>query len=159
TVAARHPVLRTSFHWDEYSEPMQVVHRSATLAVAVDDLRSMTPAAQDDAIVRWLEAEKASRFDPAVAPLFRIHVHRRGETDLQLTASFHHAILDGWSFATVMSELVAAYLDGLDGHTRDVTPPAVSGFSEFVALEREALESSASQGFWSAAVADLPETT
>ncbi|WP_187507520.1 condensation domain-containing protein, partial [Pantoea agglomerans] len=27
----RHPVMRTSFHWEEFDKPMQVVHAHATL--------------------------------------------------------------------------------------------------------------------------------
>ena len=57
----------------------------------------------------WLEREKARPFDFTVAPLFRLVVHRLSARRFQLALSFHHAILDGWSVATLLAELFTEY--------------------------------------------------
>ncbi len=40
-VVARHPILRTSFNLATYSEPLQLVHATATLPLKVEDLRHL----------------------------------------------------------------------------------------------------------------------
>ena len=45
---ARHGVLRTSFHWEEASRPLQLVHREARLRWVEEDWRGM-PAAEERA--------------------------------------------------------------------------------------------------------------
>ncbi len=168
-IVARHPVLRTSFHWDPYDEPMQIVRQRVTAPLTIHDLRVL-PAGEHDAVIsRWIEAEKRHPFDPALAPLLRFHIHVRADEDVQLAASFHHAILDGWSFATMMTELVECYLDGApsDAPARPVVRPAArpsprpsprGRFSDFVALEREALASEESRQFWSSRLT-APQST
>ncbi|MCX8231588.1 MAG: amino acid adenylation domain-containing protein, partial [Alphaproteobacteria bacterium] len=147
TVTERHPVLRTSFHWEPYEQPLQIVWATASIAITVEDLRGLQPAAQDELITRWREAEKHRAFEPTEAPLLRLHVHIRGGEDLELTADFHHAILDGWSFATFMSELVGHYLDLTEGRAVEVPAPSQS-FRNFVALEDTTLRSEQSRQFW-----------
>lgn len=161
-LAARHPVLRTSFHWAPYDEPLQVVRPDAHIPVDMYDLRAVPVDQHDALIAHWLEYEKTQAFDPARPPLWRLHVHVRGLRDLQLTAEFHHAILDGWSFARLMSELVEHYLHIVEAPASDanvVAPAAPAGhFREFIALEREAIASAESRAYWTAQITELPDT-
>src|SRR4051812_46219459 len=39
----RHPVLRTSFHWEKLKEPMQVVRKDIELPIETHDWRSLRP--------------------------------------------------------------------------------------------------------------------
>jgi amino acid adenylation domain-containing protein/non-ribosomal peptide synthase protein (TIGR01720 family) len=153
-ITARHPVLRTSFHWDPYEQPLQVVWATASIAITVEDLRGLQSAAQDDLITRWRESEKHRAFEPTEAPLLRLHVHIRSGEDLELTADFHHAILDGWSFATFMSELVGHYLDLTEGRAVEMPAPSQT-FRDFVALEDTALRSEQSRQFWADKLTEL----
>src|SRR5262245_28073735 len=43
-VVARHPILRTSFHWHEQGAPTQAVHREVSLPVVEHDWRTLTTA-------------------------------------------------------------------------------------------------------------------
>src|SRR5712692_4926967 len=45
-VADRHPVLRTSFHWEGLDEPLQVVHRHVKLPLELQDWRDLTASEQ-----------------------------------------------------------------------------------------------------------------
>lgn len=156
-LVARHPILRTSFHWEPYSEPLQVVWRSASADITVDDLRERPAAEHDTRIAEGMESRRRRRFDASQPSLFRISIHVRGDDDLQVTADFHHAILDGWSFATLMAELVSHYLDLVEGRSAEPPTPA-RRFNEFIALERAASSSDESRRYWSDRVADLPAT-
>ena len=74
-------------------------------------------------------------FDWTQPPLLRLHVHRRSADSFQLTLSFHHAILDGWSLSLLLSWLLAEYDRG---HAPEV-PRLASRFRDYVRLEREAV--------------------
>ncbi|HMB53038.1 MAG TPA: amino acid adenylation domain-containing protein, partial [Thermoanaerobaculia bacterium] len=156
---ARHPVLRTSFALAGYSEPLQLVHREAEVPLAVDDLRERPEAGHDAAVTAWMEAEKATPFDWTAAPLLRVQVHRRDADTFQLSLAFHHAVLDGWSVATLVTGLLGDYLARLDGtDSPEADAPAVA-FRDFVALERAALASDESRRFWVDGLAGRERTT
>ncbi len=75
-------------------------------------------------------------------------VCRRSEESFQLTLSFHHAILDGWSVATLLTELLQHYWFAIGKHQQDIAPPPNSSFRDFVALERKTLDSEISRRYW-----------
>ncbi|MGK3992297.1 non-ribosomal peptide synthase/polyketide synthase [Sorangium sp. So ce1024] len=160
-LSARHPALRTSFDLARFTEPLQLVHRAASPALAVEDLRGLDADAQRAAIAAWIEEEKRRGFAWSSAPLVRLHVHLRSAASFQLTVSFHHAILDGWSVASLLTELFQEMAAARRG---EAPPPAGGGHDahrRFVALEREAMASEAARRFWAqqldgAAAARLP---
>jgi amino acid adenylation domain-containing protein len=143
----RHPALRTSFDLSHYSVPLQLVHSSARAPLAVEDLRGLDRDAQEAAINEWIEKDKARGFDIAQAPLLRFQIHRRSDETLQFTLCFHHAILDGWSDATLQTELAQSYMFLLYGEEPPFVPPRTR-YREFIALEREVLRSPEARDFW-----------
>jgi amino acid adenylation domain-containing protein len=150
----RHPVLRTSFDMVNYSEPVQLVHRTVQLPLEVEDLRGLSTARQEEAIQQWIESEKRKQFDSARPPLIRFHVHRRTDSSFQFGMTEHHAILDGWSVATVLTELFQTYFSLLRGEPDPGEAPCQSSFRDFVILEREALASEESRTYWSERLRD-----
>ena len=147
----RHPILRTSFDLARYREPLQLVHPRRRVEPAVVDLRALAPAARDAAQQDWIAAEKRHCFDWGRAPLIRFFLHRLAGDDTHLVLSFHDAILDGWSTALLLTELLRGYLAGADGGAAPppLPPPRVS-FRDFVALERAAIASPEHRAFWDA---------
>lgn len=143
----RHPVLRASFDLANFSEPLQLVHRSCQIPLQVDDLRGQSPNQQDAAVAAWIESEKRRGFDVTCAPLWRFQIHRRTEETIQFTFSFHHAILDGWSDAMMITELFRHYLSALRGTPVAIEPPAAT-FRDFVALEQLATVSKECKQYW-----------
>ncbi|MBA3948615.1 MAG: non-ribosomal peptide synthetase, partial [Acidobacteria bacterium] len=67
----RHPVLRTSFHWEGLDKPVQVVHDRAELPWEAMDWRGLTPGMQAASWTSWLEADRARGFEPEKPPLMR----------------------------------------------------------------------------------------
>ena len=121
---ARHPILRTSFDLSGYSEPLQLVWRAAPVRLSVEDLSSLDADAQERILGEWIEAENRRQFDLSEAPLIRFHVHWRSATKLQFTWSNHHAILDGWSMATMLTELFQLYNSRLNRQAARAGPSA-----------------------------------
>ena len=143
-----HPILRATFHDGTGRRPLVVIRADAPLPLTIEDLRSTPSAEQDRAISHTLERERRRGFERARLPLVRFIVQLRSETHFQLTISFHHAVIDGWSDATLLTELFDHYLALVDG-TPDVLPRPRCDYREFVTLEAQAIGSAESRAFWS----------
>ncbi|MEA2691482.1 MAG: hypothetical protein QOJ16_869, partial [Acidobacteriota bacterium] len=145
---ARHPVLRTSFDLVSGREPFQRVHREAMLPVLVEDLRALTPAEQELRVGARIAAEKRQVFDLGRPPQLRFLVHLRGPDTFQFTLVENHAILDGWSLNSTLTEIFALHFALLAGESSEEPPPISAAFRDYVALERETLASPAAEAFW-----------
>ncbi|WP_186068490.1 amino acid adenylation domain-containing protein [Burkholderia gladioli] len=145
----RHPVLRTSFDFDRFDEPMQLVDAEGRVPLTVVDLSGQDEAEQARVIAEFMEAERKTRVALEVAPLLRVFIHVRGADEIQYTLSFHHAILDGWSVASLNTELFAAYLALLDGDASELElAPLAHTPRSAVESERGALASETHREFW-----------
>ena len=151
-IAARHPLLRTSFDLGTAPEPVQRVHREAGIPLEVTDLRGMDEAERDEAFERL----KETRFDWTRAPLLRFHAHLFADDEFRLVLVEHHAVLDGWSVASLMTELLRLFAALRDGVPDPTGAPPAAGFRDFVALERAALASDTSRAFWRRVLDDAP---
>lgn len=146
-LALRHEVLRTSYDFDRYSEPLQLVHRSASVPLVVDDLRGLAEAEREAAFDRWCGQEARSPFDIHVPPLLRVFVHRMTDEEFRFTLSFNHAVLDGWSDASLVTEFMQRYQARLDERTLPAVPLPIK-YRDYIALEQQAIASEATQHFW-----------
>jgi amino acid adenylation domain-containing protein len=147
-LAERHPALRTTFDLAHFSEPLQIVHRAAAAPLAVADLRGLAPAAREKAIAAWVEVEKRRAFDGPGHGLIRFAVHRRDAETFQFSLSYHHAIVDGWSIASLLTELFIHYRDLLARAPAPEFPASAAAFRDFVAAERRAVGDQEQRGFW-----------
>ena len=148
-LAARHPVLRTSFDLDRFTEPLQLIHETVSIPGAIEDLRALTAAEQERSLAAFFEEERSRRFDWTSPPLLRFHLHRLSDETFQLSWTEHHAILDGWSLASMLTELFQLYSALLDEENSATEPLPIVTFRDFVALEREALKSEGCRSYWS----------
>ncbi|HLX07384.1 MAG TPA: amino acid adenylation domain-containing protein, partial [Thermoanaerobaculia bacterium] len=156
---ARHAVLRTSFDLRRYSVPLQLVHPRVAAPLAVEDLRGLPAAAQERRLAAAFAAERRDKFDGSAAPLLRFRVHLLTATEFQLTWAEHHAILDGWSVASMIAELFQIYRRQLRLDLSPLPPPPAAAFRDYVALERRALAGEAgdeARRFWARRLAGAP---
>jgi amino acid adenylation domain-containing protein/FkbM family methyltransferase len=149
-----HPILRTGFllHGER---PLQVVHRSIEPPLEVEDLRGLPAEEQEQYLAEWMERRKHHVFDWERGPLFHVNIFRRTEESFQFVFSFHHAIIDGWSRAVLMTQLYNRYerlLSGreLEGVGADWT------YRDFVAQERRTLEDPEAKRYFAEMLEDAP---
>ncbi|MEV0430519.1 amino acid adenylation domain-containing protein [Micromonospora sp. NPDC050495] len=152
-VMARHAVLRTSFDLSTYSEPLQLVHREVEPPVTVVDLRreNEAPLAFSEASARvdaWMRQERQRALDLNRAPLFRITAQQADVDLFWFCVTECHAILDGWSFTSTVSEILRAYEVLLTGGELVAVEAPATLFRDFVADERTALADPATREFW-----------
>ncbi|MCX5206935.1 amino acid adenylation domain-containing protein [Streptomyces sp. NBC_00237] len=103
------PALRTSVHWEDVPEPLQVVHAVAQVPLKQLDFTDLSDAAQEKALARLWEEREENTVPLTDAPLLRVTVVRLSENSVQLFWSSHHLLLDGWSFASVLADVFASY--------------------------------------------------
>ncbi|MGC7102160.1 non-ribosomal peptide synthase/polyketide synthase [Amycolatopsis lurida] len=103
-VVAESDALRTRVVWDGVEVPLGVVHRTATLPVTTVDLSGVDEGAFDDLVA----TDRAAGIDLSAAPLTRVTIARLGGNRVRVLWTFHHALLDGWSTAIVLDEVLAA---------------------------------------------------
>lgn len=108
-VVDRHPVLRTEFRWVDLDEPQQQVQAQVEVPWEQQDWRGTTDAEQDRRTAELLEADRRRGFDMARAPLLRLTLVRSGEAKNRFIWTFHHAVLDGRSFAPILREVFSYY--------------------------------------------------
>jgi amino acid adenylation domain-containing protein len=105
-VTARHPALRTSFLWEDLDEPVQVVHRAVEVPLAELDLAGTAEAERAEKLAAILDEDRRRGFDLTQAPLLRMTIVRWTERLRTYVLSYHHAIMDGWSFGIAWGEFI-----------------------------------------------------
>lgn len=129
-VAARHAVLRTSFHWQGLEQPLQVVHRSVTTPFQVRDLSELSREHQEARMAAELHEERAQGLALDRAPLVRLRIFHLGAALHRVVLSYHHLLLDGWSVPIVTRELLLEYEALAAGRELSLPPPP--RFAEFI---------------------------
>ena len=144
-VVKRHETLRIKFDFSG-KKPLQIVLKDIDLPIEYINLMDEDDITQDDLVNRWMENEKSCDFDLS-SPAWRVVIHRLKEDVFYYHLSFHHAILDGWSVATLNSELFQYYSDKL----HEIIPKNASlpaPLNQYIALEQNSLNSYKSKSFW-----------
>ncbi|MEY4580356.1 MAG: hypothetical protein RL701_5059, partial [Pseudomonadota bacterium] len=145
----RHAILRTGFVWRGLAEPLQRVLAKLQLSAAIVDLRGV--ADESAALAALKKSEHARGFELEEAPLFRITCVQLDAGRHHFIWTCHHLLLDGWSTARLLDEVLLTYLG------RELPPPA-GRFSEYLRYiaGRDARDS---ETYWRGRLEPLSEPT
>ncbi|HTZ44781.1 MAG TPA: amino acid adenylation domain-containing protein [Jatrophihabitans sp.] len=143
----RHPVLRSWFDLGNFSEPVQLVAAKLDGGVEFRDLRSTAPDDAEAAIRHHVADRRFHHYDLAGAPLYLFRVHLLPDT-VELVFSFHHAILDGWSVATLVGELLQDYLHLAGAPIAPVGQAARPSPGHYVRAVRQAEADPEARRYW-----------
>ncbi|VVP65080.1 Linear gramicidin synthase subunit D [Pseudomonas fluorescens] len=139
----RHDILRSSFHWQGLDTAHQAIARH--VALPLDVLEATDTEALAD-------AERAQGFELGTAPLFRLKLVRTGANDWHLIYTSHHILMDGWSNAQLLAEVIQHYAAGQS------LPAPTGQYRDYLGwLQQQS--ASASEPFWKAALAPLEAPT
>lgn len=144
----RHPILRTSFHVSDFSEPLQVVHRHAAAHVECFDWRHLSATEQQKAIEEWTETEKHRPLHLQDPSLIRLFVHQLEDDVFQIISSYYDILLDGWSEALLVTGLLNRYSSLLRNPSSPAPQAPVIRYRDFIALERAAMTSEETRAYW-----------
>jgi amino acid adenylation domain-containing protein len=142
----RHPALRLSFELNQHSVPVQLVSSQVSRAFDV------VTGASDADVKDYMAARHRRPYDFSGGPTEQLYSLRAfvRNAGVDLVFAFHHAILDGWSVASLLRELLQDYLFhlGMDVPPIDTEVHSATMLAEYVRLERETLENTAAHEFW-----------
>ncbi|MGW8955692.1 amino acid adenylation domain-containing protein [Streptomyces sp. NPDC055709] len=147
-VTEKYPTLRSTFDLTASPEPLQFVHKSATIPLTVVDLRAASEDDQQEAVSVWMSTEAASQINWTVHPPIHLVVHLLDDGLFELGFSFHHALMDGRSLVTLRTELLNSYNLLLEGRNLPTEVSPGNGVREFIVLEQAAQKEGASRNFW-----------
>ncbi|MCH9652219.1 MAG: non-ribosomal peptide synthase/polyketide synthase [Deltaproteobacteria bacterium] len=162
----RHPVLRTSFHWQGLDEPLQMVHGEVDSQVGFEDWGHLAAEQQDQRLETYLAEDRRRGFDLGQPPLMRLQVLRLAEARFRLVWSYHQLLVDGWSLPRLFEEFSLSYqahrrkeLDQPEtAHPEPVQLPAPPPFRDYIAWLRRQ-DMAAAEEYWTARLEGFSEET
>ncbi|MED1724568.1 non-ribosomal peptide synthetase [Brevibacillus parabrevis] len=107
-LAKKHAMLRTSFNLQDFPDPIQIIHRPAAFPLDIEHLDITAEPDQETVINQYLAEDRKTPFDVS-KPMWRLRIFTLGVHEHVLCMIFHHAILDGWSVASFITELSNTY--------------------------------------------------
>jgi amino acid adenylation domain-containing protein len=129
-VMDRHGILRTLFLWQRQAQPLQIVCRQVPLPWQELDSRGLESEQQQQRLQQFLQQDQKRGFILEQAPLMRLILIQLDAQCYQFVWSFHHLLLDGWSVATVLKEVLALYEAALQG--RILVLPPVRPYQDYI---------------------------
>ncbi len=155
-VMERHPILRTGFVWEGVKQPMQVARRGVRVSLELLDWRAHHSRQQEDALAMFLRDDRRKPFDLLTPPMMRLTLIRIEDNRWYFINSHHHILLDGWSVALLLREVLLCY-DALTHDRQPVLPP-VRPYAEYLTwLGTRNLEDA--ETFWRTGLADFSTPT
>ncbi|MEV6596753.1 condensation domain-containing protein [Actinoplanes sp. NPDC051346] len=148
-VVDRHETLRTTFDLHSFTMPLQLVHRTATIDVGVTDHGPLGPQGWQSGLLAYAAEQRAIRMDLSRAPLLRVHAHTAaGTSQWWLSITECHAVLEGWSFHSLLMEIVSLYREIREGRTPAPPDPVPFRYADHIAAELRALQSQEDRDYW-----------
>ena len=138
----RHAVLRTAFFWEDLDHPVQVVRAQVELQWHIENLFAMPQEDRDGRLGSFLSEDRALGFDIRRAPLMRAALLHESETIHRFVWSFHHLVVDGWTWPILWNDVRALYREASSS-----LPPAPSFRAYVEWLGQQDVE--AAKAFWS----------
>lgn len=145
TVMERHPILRTGFVWEGVKQPMQVARRDVRVPLQILDWRAHHSESWDESLAVLLREDRRKPFDLLLPPMMRLTLIRIEDSRWYFINSHHHILLDGWSVALLLREVLICY-DALAQGRQPVLPP-VRPYAEYLTwLKSQHLDNA--EAFW-----------
>ncbi len=147
----RHANLRSSFRQRRTGEWVRLLRRRVRLPWHRHDLSRLPAAERQEALEAEVTADRLRRFDLGAAPLIRFTLLRLGQESFRFVLTAHHAVVDGWSMAVLLRELLVLYRNGAVSDEL----PAVRPHRDHLAWLRTR-DRAAAERAWGEALAELP---
>ena len=153
---SRHPILRSSFYWDDMEKPLQVVHKQVNVPVELLDWTAVPEGEWEEKVTEFRKAERAKGCDFQTAPLLRVSLLQLSENRFQMIWTYHHILMEGWSAALVLQEVLEHYKASGTGATLSLTRPRP--YREYVSW-CQAQDPKVAETFWRKELAGFQTST
>ncbi|MCX7923160.1 MAG: amino acid adenylation domain-containing protein [Clostridia bacterium] len=143
----RHPIMRTVFNSECFSRDIQIVHKRLLPEVVLEDISCMSYEDRGMYIKNYLQKDLKNKFKFDNDLMWRMRVFKHDTESYSIVLCCQHAILDGWSVATFISELLEIYNTLIEGGKYEVTK-LKSSYKDYVAINLSRRIAPKSQEFW-----------
>ncbi|MDP4179622.1 MAG: amino acid adenylation domain-containing protein [Bacillota bacterium] len=143
----KHQILRTTFEVDKFDQPLQLIHKEMIQSIVMEDISHLTLGKQEQKIERFMQEDLKKKFGFNGDLLWRMRVFKLNSYNYCILLSFQHAILDGWSVASLAAELLQVYNKLINGET--VKEHVLkSSYKDYVAINLSRRSNEKTQEYW-----------
>jgi amino acid adenylation domain-containing protein len=146
-LTTKHAALRTSFISDASLGYVALQHKK----ISRNAVKEKIIFQESHDLKDLIQHEKLEAFNEEVPGLFRVIITKQEQDSFVLVLSFHHAMADGWSIASLMAEFTAGYVGQANYQDMQTLP----FYGQFIAKEKQILEDILQAEFWTHYLSDL----
>jgi len=107
-VIACNEMLRATFKWEGIESPIQIIHKEVPLQCAFDSINNKSY--YKNKLEEIIEYEWINK-PPICEHSFKIRLIQLSTEEYFMIITYHHIIMDGWSFGIILKEFMQNYLD------------------------------------------------
>jgi amino acid adenylation domain-containing protein len=150
-------MLRTAFLWDGRESPAQYIVAAAAVPFSVHDLRAVPQSDRAARAHQFIRDDRREGFDLSAAPAMRVSLLQLDDERFSMVWTFHHILIDGRSFETILDRVFAAYDGPAPGGEWDNAPVerAYREYADWVATQ----DVRAAREFWRDKLSGFTATT
>lgn len=147
-VISRHGALRTSFQWKGISKPVQLVNREVEMIWSDTDWSQPDSNQQEIEFNNFIKADREKVFSLEKPPLMRFNLIDLGNHTYKFIWTFHHILMDGWSYPVIQKEVFEIYRDLKEN--KDTELPRPASFKEYILWlnQKNQKDKTVSDKFW-----------
>ncbi len=149
----KHESLRSAYEISGSHGELRKVYFEPNINFDYIDLTHLDRESQGNYIKEYIYQAGKNPFNIAEKSLWRVCVFYLGEDNYNLLFQFHHAILDGWSVATLFTELYSLFTLLLENPDHQVEPLSVS-YKDYVVHEMTVKRNAEVARFWEEKLSD-----
>jgi amino acid adenylation domain-containing protein/non-ribosomal peptide synthase protein (TIGR01720 family) len=155
-VFERHAMLRSTFHQEGLSEPLQMVHQRVALPWKVEDWSELPEIQQVEKFAALLKTDREDGFRLDTPPLARLVLIRLSDDTFKFVWSVSALLLDGWSWPLVFRDLSRIYVSLQQEQQPELEPPRL--YRDYLRWLR-AQNPAAAKAYWASTLRGFREPT
>jgi len=156
TVMQRHSVLRTAVVWKGLSRPLQALLKQTEFRWQNQDWRELTTQVAAQSWQQFVSDDRKMLFELDRAPLMRWTLVQMPDGLWRLLWTHSHILLDGWSVALIIKDVLQLYSALLSAETPQL--PQAAQYRDYIAW-LEGRDQQQAQRFWRETLQDAAPGT
>lgn len=146
-LVVRHPILRTSYFFDDSGTPWQVVHKRGKVKLAYVDWREQSERSLYDKVADYFKIDACIGLAADQPVRWRVTIAQIGDDRFLPIFTFDYKCLDGWSMGIILDEYEAIYDALSEGNQppENVDRPHFASYLSWLAKQ----DKTKAEKFWS----------
>ncbi|WP_455796515.1 amino acid adenylation domain-containing protein [Clostridium butyricum] len=156
TVTKKHDILRTYFNMSDFFTPIQIVSKTAKLDAEFKDISMLEDNEQNEYIEEFLVNDRKKSFNIKENPLWKVRVFGLSDNSVYFSLIVHHSIMDGWSVAAFITEVINTYSD-IERGNEVALDKLSSSYKDFVLEQNSIKKQEKIKDYWKNELEDYKE--